>query len=110
MKKHFYTHLVEIDSLYISLDLLEMKDEERKELTVIIESSIHHVVLDTVLSRLSDQDKKAFLAHVAADRHEEVWSLLKTKARNIEKHIQKAVEKLKNDFHKDIKKSKTKRR
>src|SRR5690348_8859527 len=106
MKKHFYTHLVEIDSLYISLDLLDMKDEERKELAVIIESSVHHVVLDTVLSRLSDEDKKTFLTHVAADRHEEVWNLLKIKVRNVEKHIQKAVENLKHDFHRDIKKSK----
>lgn len=110
MKRHFYSHLIEIDSLYISLHLLDMKKEEREELVVIVESSVHHVVLDTVLSELSESDKKTFLSHVAAEKHDNIWNLLQTKTKNIDKKILRAIEKLKKDLHKDIVKVKSKKK
>ncbi len=110
MKKHFYTHIVEIDSMFIALDLLDIKKEEREELIVIIESSVHHVVLDTVLSQLSEEDKKTFLSHVHSEKHDAVWELLQGKTKNIEKKILKAVEKLKKDLHRDITKAKSKKK
>lgn len=110
MKKHFYSHLIEIDSLYISLHLLDMKKEEREELIVIVESSIHHVVLDTVLSELSDNDKKIFLSHVGAEKHDSIWHLLQAKTKNIENKIFRSVEKLKKDLNKDITKTKSKKK
>lgn len=105
MKKYFYTHLIEVDSVYTVLDLLDMKTHEREDLMIIIESTIHHVVMDTVMSNLSDEDKKVFLTHVAKDYHDGVWHLLSTKARNVEKKIIKAVDKVKKEFHTDIKKT-----
>ncbi len=108
MKKHFYSHLVEIESLFISLHGLDMKREERDELTVLIESTVHHTILEVVLSHLQEGDKKIFLAHVAIGRHDDVWKLLKEKGKNIEKKIQKSFEKLKKDFHTDITKAKNK--
>lgn len=110
MEKHFYSHIVEVDSVYIALDLLDIKKEEREELIVIIESSVHHVVLDTVLSQLSEEDKKIFLSHVHGEKHDAVWELLQKKTKDIEKKILKAVDKLKKDLHKDITKAKSKKK
>lgn len=110
MKKHFYSHIVEVNSVYIALDLLDMKKEEREELIVVIESSVHHVVLDTVLSQLSEEDKKTFLSHVHAEKHDTIWELLQKKTKDIEKKILKAIDKLKKDLHKDITKAKSKKK
>ena len=104
MQKHFYTHIVEIDSVYTILDLLNMNKEERDELIIIIESTIHHVVVDTVLTDLPDEDKKTFLKHLAQDKHDDIWVLLNIRMKNPEKKIFKAVHKVKKEFHADMKK------
>lgn len=105
MQKHFYNHLIEIDSVYTVLDLLDLNSDERQNLMIIVESTVHHVVLDTVLSELSEEDKKEFLSHLAKNKHEEIWILLNNKVKNVEKKIKKAVEKVKNDFHTDMKRA-----
>jgi hypothetical protein len=105
MKKQFYSHLVELNSLYIALDLLEMKPHERAELITIVDSSVHSVILDTVLSKLSEEDKKIFLSHLASEKHDEIWRLLNEKTKHIEKHIQKAANELIKEMHEDIKKT-----
>jgi hypothetical protein len=110
MKKHFYSHIIEIDSIFITLDLMDMKTEEREDLVTIVESSVHHVVIDTVLTQLSEEDKKMFLSHLVADKHDDIWTLLKEKTRSIEKKILKAVENFKKDIHKDIAKAKSKKK
>lgn len=109
MKKHFYTHIIEIDSVFTELDLMDLKKGERTELILIIESSVHHMVLDTVLSALSEKDKKIFLTHLATDNHGEIWKLLQEKVRKPEEKIRKAVDKLKREFHSDIQKAKKER-
>ncbi len=108
MKQHFYTHLIEVDSVYTVLDLMDLTTEEKNDLIVVVESTVHHVVIETVLSELSEDDKKLFLAHVVHDRHDQVWKILNDKTRNIDKKIRRAIDKLKNEFHKDIKKVKNK--
>lgn len=109
MKKHFYSHLIEVDSIHIALDELELSAEERDELATIMESNIHHVVLDTILSELSSYDKKLFLHHLASDKHDEVWNLVHKKVENIEEKIKKAVDDLKKHLHEDIHEAKKKK-
>lgn len=106
MKKHFYSHLIEVETIHVALDELELETGEKKELVEIMESSIHHVVVDTVLDELSGEDKKKFLAHIAAENHDELWNLLNTKIKKPEQKIKKAVDELKTHLHKDIKKAK----
>lgn len=103
MKKHFYSHLIEIDTVYTSLDTLDLTQQEKHELVTIVETSVHHIVLDTVLSELSETDKKKFLAHVATENHTDVWELLKEKVHQVEDKIKQAVEELKANLHEDIK-------
>ena len=103
MKKHFYTHLIEIDSVYTVLSLANLSSKEQEELMLIIDSTVHHVVIDTVLSDLSEDDKRTFLKHFSSDDHDNIWIHLNSKTKNIDKKIIKAVNKAKEDFHKDIK-------
>ncbi len=109
MNKHFYSHLIEVDSIYIKLNLLDLTTEEQQELITIVESSIHHVVIDTILSELEEEDKKAFLSHVALENHTDIWNLLTKKIDNVEKKIQLAIDALKEELHKDIEEAKKKR-
>jgi len=102
--KHFYTHIIEINSVFTILDLLDLNQDQRNELMIIIESTVHHVVIDTVLSELPPEDKKVFLKHLAQDNHDEIWVLLNTKVKHADTKILKAVEKLKKEFHADMKK------
>jgi predicted dinucleotide-utilizing enzyme len=105
MKKNFYSHIVEIDSVYTVLDVMDMTVEERQELIVIVDATVHHVVMNAVLSQLSESDKKLFLTHLAAENHDEIWSLLNEKVKDVEKKIRREVDKLKKELHEDMKKS-----
>lgn len=101
---HFYTHIVEINILHKTLDEIEMEEHERKELIMIAEAGIHHVVIDTVLSELSEEDKKKFLTHLAEDNHDTIWAYLKEKTDDIEEKISTAAKKFLNKLNKDVRK------
>lgn len=102
MKKHFYSHLIDTESIYLSLYILDLNEKERQELMKIVESSVHHVIIDTIMSELSEEDKKIFLTHLASEKHDKLWKLLQEKTKNIEEKIKQAVFELKRELHKDI--------
>lgn len=101
--KEFYSHIVEIDSLIIELDKMDLSPDEKMHLAKLIDSNIHHTVLDAVLSELSEEDKRIFLKHLHDGNHEKVWKHLNSKVDKIEEKIKKAAEELKVELHKDIK-------
>lgn len=105
--KHFYSHIVETSSLQIELEQMDLSEEEKTHLLSIVESSLHHTILDAILSEFSENDKKMFLQHVAEDNHDKIWNFLKAKVKGIEDKIQKAADDLKLELHKDIKEAKT---
>ncbi|CAN5236014.1 hypothetical protein BH09PAT2_BH09PAT2_01130 [soil metagenome] len=109
MKPHFYSHIIEIDSLHSSLDELGLEVPEKQELIIIVESSIHHVVMDVILTELDEPDKKKFLSHVVSNEHEKVWDLIGYKITDAENKIKKAVNNLKDKLHNDIKETKKKK-
>lgn len=100
--KHFYSHLIETSSLTLEIGNMDLSKEERVHLISLVESNLHHVVLDAVLSELNEEDKKAFLIHLAMDKHDEIWQLLNTKTKNIEEKIKKVANDLKKELHEDI--------
>ncbi|MDA1316705.1 MAG: hypothetical protein O3B87_01620 [bacterium] len=106
MKRHFYHHLITIDSIHAALDDLDLSVEERKELIDIAESGIHHLIIDTILTELSEEDKKIFLNHMADEAHDELWNHIKRKIDKTEEKIKMAVNCLLADLHKDIAKAK----
>lgn len=107
--KQFYDHLIEIDSLLIELDQLNIKPQEKAHLIAIIKTNVHTVILDVILSELPEKDKKMFLTHVYHDNHEHIWKFLRSRIENIEEKMIISVKKLKDEFHNDIKNLKKKK-
>lgn len=105
-KKQFYHQVIETDSLTSALSSLSLKPDEHKHLEMLIESTIHHEIINAILSELSDADKKIFLKHLASEDHTNVWDYLMKKVDNIEDKIKKAAEDLKKELHTDIEGSK----
>lgn len=106
--KYFYSHLIEIESVISELDKLDLSEEEKIHLAGLIDSSLHHTVLDAILSELSEGDKRVFLQHVHEDDHGKIWQFLTEKVDKIEEKIKKAAEDLKIELHEDIKEAKKK--
>lgn len=101
--KQFYTHLVEMGSIIVSLDKMDLSQEEKLHLAHLVDSSLHHTILDAILSQLQDEDKVVFLNHLKADDHDKIWKFLNEKVLGVEDKIKKAADDLKSQLHKDIK-------
>ena len=102
MKKYFYTHIIDTSTLSLELGNMNLDSKERTHLISLIDSNIHHAVLDLVLSELKPMDKKTFLHHLASENHDKVWKFLNEKVENIEEKIKKTAEDLKKELHRDI--------
>src|SRR5713226_8259648 len=98
--KQFYTHLIDMESIIIDLDSLNLSESEKHYLTSLVDSSLHQTILDLCLSKLSDEDKKVFIEHLRDEKHKEVWELLDSKVNKIEDEIKRAAEDLKKDLKK----------
>lgn len=103
--KQFYGHLIEIESILIELDKLDLTKEQKLHLTSLVDSSLHHTVLDVILSELPTVDKKIFLTHLKENDHGKIWQFLNQKAIGVEEKIKKAVDDLKMELHKDLNES-----
>lgn len=101
-KQHFYTHLVTTDSLILRLQELNLKEDEHAHLISLIESNMHHAILDAILSELTEEDKKLFLKELASDDHEAIWNFLKKRIERIEEKIEKTADELQKELHSDI--------
>lgn len=106
--KQFYSHLIEIESIVVELDKMDLTEEQKIHLTSLIDSSLHHTILDAVLSELLPHDKRAFLNHLKEDNHSKIWKFLNEKVDNIEEKIKKAADDLKDELHEDLKEAKNK--
>jgi len=105
MNDHFYSHLVEIDTISHELEQLNLKKNEHEQLLSIVKVQIHHVAVDTVLSELTEDQKNEFLKHLHAGKHEKTWKHVNKHIKNAEKKIKLAVDKLLVELKGDIKES-----
>lgn len=104
---YFYSHIINIESLITSLDELDLTSPQKRHLSELIDSTIHHVVLDVILSKLSDEDKKIFIVRLKKDPDDkQLMEFLNSKLASLEKDIDRAVNELKTELHKDIVNSK----
>lgn len=101
--KYFYSHLIEIQSLVIELDQMELDPREKTHLAHLIDSTLHHHVLDTVLDQLDLQDKEVFLNHLMENDHTKIWKFLNEKVDKIEEKIKDTGKQLKQKLHQDLK-------
>lgn len=106
MKSLFYSHLIEIETIISELDKMDLSNEEKLHLANLLDSSLHHTILDAILSQLQDQDKRVFMQHVTEGNNEKIWQFLNNKIEGVEDKIKKAAECLKAELHKDLKETK----
>ena len=104
--KYFYSHLIKIESIIIELDKMDLTDEQKSHLASYVDSSLHHAILDAILSELTDQDKRIFIQHLNKGDHNKIWRFLTEKVDGVEDKIEKASEDLKEELHKDVKNAK----
>lgn len=105
-KKHFYEDLIETSDISVELAEMQLSHSERVKLLSLVNANIHTVVIDTVLSGLSKEDKKVFLKNLVSNDHKKTWEHLKSKTNNIEEKIKRASEKIKKELLEDLKKVK----
>lgn len=101
--KHFYSHVIETSIISLELGGMSLTQEERVHLSNLAEVQLNHVIIDTILSELSEEDKKVFLHHLSFDNHDKIWDFLNSKVQNIQEKIKKAAEDFKKELHRDIK-------
>ncbi len=101
--KYFYSHLIEIEAIVIKLDKMDLSKEEKLHLTHLIDSSLHHTVLNAILSELSEEDKRLFILHLKENNHDKIWQFLNNKVSGIETKIRKAATDLNKEFMTDLK-------
>ncbi len=103
---HFYSKLVATDSLVEALNDLDLSDDQKSHLLGIVESSLHHAILDAILSELSEKDKEIFLTYITENDDDKIWKFLNAKIDKIEEKIIKTAEGLKKELHQDIEETK----
>ncbi len=106
MDTHFFSHLIEIETLESEIDGFELPDAQKDEIRQLVHESIYHNVLDAILSELNEEDKKVFLSHLVSDDRDEIWGFVNKKVLFIEDKIKKAAEDIKKELHEDIKSTK----
>ena len=109
MKKQFYSHIIQIDTLYVALDGLDINGKEKEHLKEMIDTNLYHTILDAVLAELPESDKKMFLDKLAEDDHEKTMDFLQKRILNIEDKIKKTAKDLARELHDDIEETKNKK-
>lgn len=105
--KYFYSKYIVIEFLIGELHSMDLSDEERHHLASLIDSSLHHAILDEILSNLSEENKREFLHQLNQDpENEKIMDFLKDKVENIEEKISSISEQLVKEMHKDVKEAK----
>lgn len=107
--KQFYTHLVDIESIIIELDKMDLSREEKLHLANLVDANLHHTILDAVLSQLQDPDKRVFITQLSEGNHDKIWKFLNEKVSGVEDKIKKVAEDLKKELHNDLKEAKEKK-
>lgn len=106
----FYDHLIEIESITLELDKLDLPKGQKHHLASLVDSSLHSTILDAILSQLNESDKRVFLQYLSENDHKKIWKFLNEKIDHIEDRIKIAADDLKQEMIKDIKKSKVQKR
>jgi hypothetical protein len=106
MKKYFYSHLIDSETLLIKLQVLKLTDEEREHLLEIAHDTLHHHVLDLILSKLNQEEQQQFLTMLLHEQHDEIWEHITKRIENIEDKIRSTVKELQDELHKDIEETK----
>ena len=101
--KYFYAHIFSPDDIHKELEILDITDEERNHLVMVVESTMHHAVVDALLSALPEEHKGSFLDRLTDDDHDGMWNILHEHVDDPESKVTETVEALKAELLADIK-------
>lgn len=104
---YFYTHIVGIEEILVDLDQMDLSEKEKKHLASLIDSSLHHTIIDAILDELPEKEREEFLKYHPRLDHEEIWKFLGTRAKSIEEKIKVVSDELKVKIKQDIKEAKS---
>lgn len=104
--KFFYHHLIDIELVIIELDKLDLSNEQKMHLSSLVDSSLHNIILDAILSELSPEDKRSFLYILKEGKSDNTWQFLCERVDKIEDKIKAVAEQFKLQLHKDLQESK----
>ncbi len=103
MKTHFYAHIYDPEDIRNQLEVLDINDHEKEHLTIIIQSTLHHAVIDIILEELHDDHKHVFMKHITDENHDDTWSFIEENIDDPETKIRSAIEGVTNELLEDIK-------
>ena len=88
--KHFYSHIIDLNDLVVLLDPLELQPEEKEELLIIAHATVHHVIVDTVLIYLPEEEHTRFLDNLGRDAPTKTWRHLKEHVEGLDEKVKSA--------------------
>lgn len=101
--KYFYSHIIEIESIVVELDQMDLSDEQKSHLATLVDSTIHHTVLDVIFTNLPEEHKTILVEKIKIDpKDREIMEFLKNNTENIEEQIKEVVEELKKELKADL--------
>lgn len=102
MNKHFYSHIVDYSDLLDNLEDIQLSSKQRGNLAVIVESSLHHTIVDVILTQLHEDHRHIFLLHLIEDDHDKIWGFLDEYIDDPKALIEQSAQSMFEDFKKDI--------
>ncbi len=104
MSKLFFDHLIEFEEVEIELNGLDISSEEKKELEQLVDSMVHHRVIDRILTHLPRHHHAEFIDRFHKAPYDPKllsWINQKIEA-TVEKHVKDEIKKLKQEILEDI--------
>lgn len=104
--KIFYDHLVLREEITVELDRYSLNKDDREEIIRLIDETLHHEVLNTILTSLPKEKHHQFLTRYHQRPHDpDLLEYLKTEISDIEDQIISVAKKVKKEILSEIKKS-----
>ena len=86
--KYFYSHIIEIESVLVKLDEIDLSNDQKKHLAHLVDSTIHQTVLDLILSKLSKSDRRTLVAKMKENPEDkDLMKFVKEKVENIHERL-----------------------
>lgn len=109
MNSLFYDHLIGFEEVVSVINEHKLSPKKRQELLELIDNTMHHHILDEILTHLPYEKHKTFLDHLTRDPHDPgILLFLKQEivVIDIEKAIKKRAKGVKKELLAEIKKAK----
>lgn len=110
MNKSLFNHLTLVEEIITEIDMHDLNPEERDELVDLVQKTLYHHTLTTVLDHLSQDKHQQFLAqHHRHTSDDQLLAWLKSEIKiDIEQEIRSQAAKIKKEILAEIKKAKRK--